>query len=54
MNLDPYRHTELVVFPPNKVEKFPLDLQGTMEKMVFLGILKDAGAERNPTVPDRS
>jgi hypothetical protein len=26
MNLDPYRHTELVVFLPNKVKKFPLDL----------------------------
>jgi len=43
MNLDPYRHTELVVFPANNVEKYPLDLQGTMEKMVSLGILKDAG-----------
>jgi hypothetical protein len=43
MNLDPYRHTELVVFPPNTVERYPLDLQGTMEKMVSLGIIKDAG-----------
>ncbi len=43
MNLDPYRHTELVMFPANNVEKFPLDLQGTMEKMVSLGIIKDAG-----------
>ncbi len=41
MNLHPYLTTEIVVFPPNDKEKFPIDAPASVAKMASLGILKD-------------
>jgi hypothetical protein len=41
MNLHPYLSTELVFFPPNDKEKFPIDAPASVSSMVSLGILKD-------------
>ena len=45
MNLHPYVATEIVLFPPNDKEKFPIDAPASVAKMVSLGILKDPSDE---------
>jgi hypothetical protein len=41
MNLHPYLNTELVFFPANDKEKFPIDAPASVSSMASLGILKD-------------